>query len=226
MLFSVFVSPQMAATPFGGLGAPNMDQMAAMGIPGANLNPQVRIGTRDICQRQHVIIKLTLELCSIARPCRRTSWSSCSPWTQSKNTRTLPVPSPTKVQVTFSRKISWLFHSQVESVGCRTEPESWNESRRLQQGDWRSHEKSPRGSVAHLCGNWTRKWVLSMWFWMILTYFCPRIFLFYHRPVQLCFSAGKKDDKRKHSRSRSHSRRRRSGSRSRHRWGPLHCPAC
>lgn len=35
----------MAATPFGGLGAPNMDQMAAMGIPGANLNPQVRIGT-------------------------------------------------------------------------------------------------------------------------------------------------------------------------------------
>lgn len=32
----------MGATPFGGLGAPNMEQMAAMGIPGANMNPQVR----------------------------------------------------------------------------------------------------------------------------------------------------------------------------------------
>lgn len=48
VFYSVFVPPQMAATPFGGLGAPNMDQMAAMGIPGANLNPQVRIGT-DWC---------------------------------------------------------------------------------------------------------------------------------------------------------------------------------
>ncbi|KAG7514456.1 serine/arginine-rich splicing factor 11 isoform X1 [Solea senegalensis] len=30
----------MGATPFGGLGAPNMDQMAAMGMPGPNMNPQ------------------------------------------------------------------------------------------------------------------------------------------------------------------------------------------
>ncbi|XP_072245489.1 uncharacterized protein [Leuresthes tenuis] len=32
--------PSMGATPFGGLGAPNMEQMAAMGIPGHNMNPQ------------------------------------------------------------------------------------------------------------------------------------------------------------------------------------------
>lgn len=56
--FSVFVSPQMTATPFGGLGAPNMDQMAAMGIPGANMNPQVRNGARDVCERHRVVIKL------------------------------------------------------------------------------------------------------------------------------------------------------------------------
>ncbi|XP_029356038.1 serine/arginine-rich splicing factor 11 isoform X1 [Echeneis naucrates] len=30
----------MGGTPFGGLGAPNMEQMAAMGIPGPNMNPQ------------------------------------------------------------------------------------------------------------------------------------------------------------------------------------------
>ncbi|KAM9384426.1 uncharacterized protein KZ484_006246 isoform 1-T2 [Pholidichthys leucotaenia] len=30
----------MGATPFGGLGAPNMDQIAAMGLPGPNMNPQ------------------------------------------------------------------------------------------------------------------------------------------------------------------------------------------
>ncbi|KAM3620210.1 uncharacterized protein V6R79_019735 [Siganus canaliculatus] len=30
----------MGGTPFGGLGAPNMDQMAAMGMPGPNMNPQ------------------------------------------------------------------------------------------------------------------------------------------------------------------------------------------
>lgn len=48
----------MAATPFGGLGAPNMDQMAAMGIPGANMNPQVRAGSGDICQWQRVAMKL------------------------------------------------------------------------------------------------------------------------------------------------------------------------
>ncbi|KAK2835437.1 hypothetical protein Q5P01_015921 [Channa striata] len=30
----------MGATPFGGLGAPNMEQMAAMGLPGPNMNPQ------------------------------------------------------------------------------------------------------------------------------------------------------------------------------------------
>lgn len=35
-----------------------MDQMAAMGIPGANMNPQVRNGARDVCERQHVVIKL------------------------------------------------------------------------------------------------------------------------------------------------------------------------
>lgn len=34
---------QMGATPFGGLGAPNMEQIAAMGIPGPNMNPQVGI---------------------------------------------------------------------------------------------------------------------------------------------------------------------------------------
>uniref|UniRef100_A0A672F653 Serine and arginine rich splicing factor 11 n=1 Tax=Salarias fasciatus TaxID=181472 RepID=A0A672F653_SALFA len=33
----------MGGTPFGGLGAPNMEQMAAMGMPGPNMNPQVRI---------------------------------------------------------------------------------------------------------------------------------------------------------------------------------------
>lgn len=32
---------QMGGTPFGGLGAPNMEQMAAMGMPGPNMNPQV-----------------------------------------------------------------------------------------------------------------------------------------------------------------------------------------
>lgn len=37
----VFVFPQMGGTPFGGLGAPNMEQMAAMGMPGPNMNPQV-----------------------------------------------------------------------------------------------------------------------------------------------------------------------------------------
>lgn len=36
-----------------------MDQMAAMGIPGANMNPQVRKGTHDVCRRRHVAIKLT-----------------------------------------------------------------------------------------------------------------------------------------------------------------------
>ncbi|KAM9848293.1 uncharacterized protein ACBR49_007655 isoform 1-T1 [Aulostomus maculatus] len=30
----------MGGTPFGGLGAPNMEQMAAMGLPGPNMNPQ------------------------------------------------------------------------------------------------------------------------------------------------------------------------------------------
>ncbi|XP_029005073.1 serine/arginine-rich splicing factor 11-like [Betta splendens] len=30
----------IGGTPFGGLGAPNMEQMAAMGLPGANMNPQ------------------------------------------------------------------------------------------------------------------------------------------------------------------------------------------
>uniref|UniRef100_UPI0037E9249B serine/arginine-rich splicing factor 11-like isoform X1 n=2 Tax=Semicossyphus pulcher TaxID=241346 RepID=UPI0037E9249B len=30
----------MGGTPFGGLGAPNMEQMAAMGMPGPNMNPQ------------------------------------------------------------------------------------------------------------------------------------------------------------------------------------------
>ncbi|XP_026179014.1 serine/arginine-rich splicing factor 11 isoform X1 [Mastacembelus armatus] len=30
----------MGGTPFGGLGAPNMEQMAAMGLPGPNINPQ------------------------------------------------------------------------------------------------------------------------------------------------------------------------------------------
>lgn len=34
---------QMGGTPFGGLGAPNMEQMAAMGMPGPNMNPQVSI---------------------------------------------------------------------------------------------------------------------------------------------------------------------------------------
>ena len=32
----------MGGTPFGSLGAPNMEQMAAMGMPGPNMNPQVR----------------------------------------------------------------------------------------------------------------------------------------------------------------------------------------
>ncbi|XP_071377756.1 serine/arginine-rich splicing factor 11-like isoform X2 [Centroberyx affinis] len=31
---------QMGGTPFGGLGGPNMEQMAAMGMPGPNMNPQ------------------------------------------------------------------------------------------------------------------------------------------------------------------------------------------
>lgn len=39
--WSVFLLPQMGGTPFGGLGAPNMEQMAAMGMPGPNMNPQV-----------------------------------------------------------------------------------------------------------------------------------------------------------------------------------------
>lgn len=36
---------QMGGTPFGGLGAPNMDQMAAMGLPGPNMNPQVSMSS-------------------------------------------------------------------------------------------------------------------------------------------------------------------------------------
>lgn len=36
---------QMAGTPFGGLGAPNMEQIAAMGIQGPNMNPQVGTGS-------------------------------------------------------------------------------------------------------------------------------------------------------------------------------------
>lgn len=40
-MFSVVLFLQMGGTPFGGLGAPNMEQMAAMGLPGANMNPQV-----------------------------------------------------------------------------------------------------------------------------------------------------------------------------------------
>lgn len=34
---------QIGATPFGGLGAPSMDQIAAMGIAGPNMSPHVRI---------------------------------------------------------------------------------------------------------------------------------------------------------------------------------------
>lgn len=56
----------MAATPFGGLGAPNMDQMAAMGIPGANLNPQVRTGTGEVRQCQRVTVELTPVLRSVS----------------------------------------------------------------------------------------------------------------------------------------------------------------
>lgn len=43
----IAVSPwlQMAGTPFGGLGAPNMEQIAAMGIQGPNMNPQVGVGS-------------------------------------------------------------------------------------------------------------------------------------------------------------------------------------
>lgn len=40
-ILSVFLLLQMGGTPFGGLGAPNMEQMAAMGMPGPNMNPQV-----------------------------------------------------------------------------------------------------------------------------------------------------------------------------------------
>lgn len=41
LLFESSLLPQMAGTPFGGLGAPNMEQIAAMGIQGPNMNPQV-----------------------------------------------------------------------------------------------------------------------------------------------------------------------------------------
>ena len=33
---------QMGGQPFGGMGGPNMEQMAAMGMQGHNMNPQVR----------------------------------------------------------------------------------------------------------------------------------------------------------------------------------------
>ena len=36
---------QMGGQPFGGMGGPNMEQMAAMGMQGHNMNPQVRVGS-------------------------------------------------------------------------------------------------------------------------------------------------------------------------------------
>lgn len=41
LLLKGLLVSQMGATPFGGLGASNMEQMAAMGMQGANMNPQV-----------------------------------------------------------------------------------------------------------------------------------------------------------------------------------------
>lgn len=43
----------MGGTPFGGLGAPNMD-MAAMGLPGANMNPQVSSSLVTVTQTERV----------------------------------------------------------------------------------------------------------------------------------------------------------------------------
>ncbi|CAF92894.1 unnamed protein product, partial [Tetraodon nigroviridis] len=39
----------IAGTPFGGLGAPNMEQIAAMGIQGPNMNPQVGPSSDGLC---------------------------------------------------------------------------------------------------------------------------------------------------------------------------------
>lgn len=63
----------MGATPFGGLGAPNMDQMAAMGIPGANMNPQVRTWNSQTCspsmphRKLFVMMKLSSVSGSVCR---------------------------------------------------------------------------------------------------------------------------------------------------------------
>lgn len=80
----------MAGTPFGGLGAPNMEQIAAMGIQGPNMNPQVGVGSTP-CSL-HVGLDLFLQIFTslLIRLFLQTSWSSCSPWTQSKN-RSLPL---------------------------------------------------------------------------------------------------------------------------------------
>lgn len=37
------VAFQLTVTPFGGLGVPNIEQMAAMGLAGTNMSQQVRI---------------------------------------------------------------------------------------------------------------------------------------------------------------------------------------
>lgn len=216
----------MAATPFGGLGAPNMDQMAAMGIPGANMNPQVRIRTSDVYQHQHVVFKPLnhAETALSSGPVSGLPEAHAVHGSQVRTSTLSQCQLDQRPRPLFQKNLMQLFHPQVESIGSWTELKSWNEGRRLQQGDRRSHETSPRGSVAHFCGNRTRKWVISVWFWIISwSYFCSRTSC---HPLPsshstFFFCAGKKDDKRKHSRSRSHSRRRRSGSRSRHRWGHL-----
>lgn len=85
LLKSLLVS-QMGATPFGGLGASNMEQMAAMGMQGANMNPQVSawsvtyvVAPINKMSHGHFLF----------RPFLQTSWSSCSPWTPSKTQSTL-----------------------------------------------------------------------------------------------------------------------------------------
>lgn len=78
----------MAGTPFGGLGAPNMEQIAAMGIQGPNMNPQVGVGSTP-CSL-HVGQAWLIPSSLLIRLFLQTSWSSCSPWIQSKK-RSLPL---------------------------------------------------------------------------------------------------------------------------------------
>lgn len=87
IMLSVVLLLQMGGTPFGGLGAPNMEQMAAMGLQGANMNPQVSTCSITVIVAScpirsslfwhylpHIFFRLFLQI----------SWSSCSPWTPSK----------------------------------------------------------------------------------------------------------------------------------------------